>query len=228
MEEKNRKPLVALLLVAVLGVVGVTIAYFSSTDVFTNVFSTKPYGVTVEEVFTSPTDWRPGTDTPKTINVTNTGQIPVAVRVKYVETWTTTRTNETTQQEETVTLPLQFGEVGSEESAAIIHFADNYTNSWNYSAADGYYYYKTALAAGATTADLITSVEFNPHVTGTVASDYENGTCTTSTRTVNGKTETVKTCATTISGYAGATYTLTITAETVQYDRYEEAWHLTP
>ena len=205
MEKKNKKPLVALLLVAVLGVVGVTIAYFSSTDTFANVFGTKAYGVEVVETFESPDDWTPGTTTPKTITVKNTGDIDVAVRVSYTETWkdannqtlSDTFTNEST---------------GNTERAAIINFADGYATNWTKQG--DYYYYKTALGTNGVTSALINSVTFNPNVTGTVNTDN----CTT-----NDETHTI-TCTTTIGGYAGGRYTLTITAETIQYDQYAQVW----
>ena len=219
MEKKNRKPLVALLLVAVLGVVGVTIAYFASTDTFANVFSTKAYNVSVQETFDSPENWVPGDTTTKTINVTNNGDVDVAVRVSYTEAW---------KDASNANLPLTFTYTDNQnvehtENAAVINFASNYTTNWTKSTENGtdYYYYKTALTKNQSTSNLIESVTFNPEVEGTVISQSANDNCTTSTNT-EGKT--VKTCNTTIGGYAGGQYTLTITAETIQYDQYKTAW----
>ena len=84
---KSKKSLVALLLVAVLGIVGATIAYFTSTDTFENLFGTKPYSMEVVETFESPDDWTPGTTTNKTVVATNKGDVEAAVRVSYTESW---------------------------------------------------------------------------------------------------------------------------------------------
>ena len=56
---KQNKSLIILLLVAVIGIVGVTIAYFSSRATFENVFETPEYGTTYIEKFTSPDNWLP-------------------------------------------------------------------------------------------------------------------------------------------------------------------------
>ena len=60
---------------------------------------------------------------------------------------------------------------------------------------------------------LIKSVTFNPNVTiSTDDNCVENATAHT------------KTCTTTTTGYAGGTYKLTLTVETVQFDQYKTAW----
>lgn len=87
MDKKNKKPLVALLLVAILGIVGATFAYFTSTDTFANVFKTKPYIMEVTETFESPENWTPGTTTNKAITATNKGDVEAAVRISYTEEW---------------------------------------------------------------------------------------------------------------------------------------------
>ena len=214
---KSKKSLVALLLVAVLGVVGVTIAYFTSTDTFENVFATKPYSMEVVETFESPDDWTPGTTTNKTVVATNKGDVEAAVRVSYTESWKDASNN---------ILPLKDG---SNNSAAIINFASDLSTKWTKSTEGGkdYYYYKTKLAKNASTTSLIESVTFNPDVTISTSD-----TCTytltdnTTTTTKPNDMTTVKSvkCATTTGGYAGGTYTLTITVETVQYNQYQTAW----
>ena len=152
---KNKKSLVALLLVAVLGVVGVTIAYFTSTDTFENVFRTKPYTMQVVETFESPEDWTPGTTTSKTVVATNKGDVDAAVRVSYTESWVDSTNNP---------LPLTDNATPTPNRAAIINFASNYTTKWTKSTEGGkdYYYYKTKLAKNASTTSLIESVTFNP------------------------------------------------------------------
>ena len=203
MKKKNKKSLVALLFVAILGVVGGTFAYFTSTDTFTNTFKTKPYKMEVTETFESPNDWTPGTTTDKTVIATNKGDVDAAVRVSYTEKWEDSEGN---------TLELKDA---SENAAAIINFATDLNSKWTKSTEGGvdYYYYKNKLAKNESTSSLIQSVTFNPDVTIS-ASDN----CT------EDATNHTKTCTTTTSGYAGGTYTLTIKVETVQFDQYKEAW----
>ncbi|MBR1386456.1 MAG: BsaA family SipW-dependent biofilm matrix protein [Bacilli bacterium] len=199
-KKKNKKPLIALLAVAVLGVVGGTFAFFTSTDTFSNIFSTKPYSMEVVETFESPTNWTPGTTTAKTVVATNKGDVDAAVRISYTETWKDASNN---------TLPLTDGT----NRAAVINFASDLATKWIQSVEGGttYYYYKTKLSKNQSSSSLIESVTFNPNVEIDVTNN-----CTTSGNT--------KTCTTQTAGYAGGTYTLTITVETVQFDQYKEAW----
>ena len=200
---KNKKSLFALLLVAILGIVGGTIAYFTSTDTFSNVFGTKPYSMEVTETFESPNDWTPGTTTNKTIIAKNKGDVDAAVRVSYTESWVDATGNSLALKD------------GSNNSAAIINFASDLNTKWTKSTEGGkdYYYYKTKLAKNQSTTSLINSVTFNPNVTiSTTDNCVENTTAHT------------KTCTTTTNGYAGGTYTLTVKVETVQYDQYKAAW----
>lgn len=193
--KKNNIPLFALLLLAIVGVVGVTIAYFTSTTSFENVFKTSPYSTEVTEEFTSPTNWIPGTTTPKTVFAKNTGDVPVAVRVSYEEEWISSNGT---------TLPL----VQGGKTAAIINLAN--TSDWTLD--NGYYYYGKKLTKGQSTTTFMESVTFNKDIVADV-------TCTP-----NGN---VTTCTSSGNGYDGATYTLTIKVETVQFDAYKTFWSTT-
>ena len=83
MEKTNKKPILFMgLLVAVFLVIGVTIAYYTSTDTFNNEFNAANYEMEVEETFESPDNWTPGTTTPKEIIATNKCNTPAAVRIK--------------------------------------------------------------------------------------------------------------------------------------------------
>ena len=133
MNKRKKKALLTLLMVAVLGVVGGTFAYFMSEDTFTNVFSTKPYKMEVKETFQSPTDWTPGTTTSKTVIAKNTGQVDAAVRVSI----------ESQAWQDSLGQPLNLAVNG--EDAAIINYADDLAEKWTSSVEGGktYYYYKT-------------------------------------------------------------------------------------
>ena len=205
MEQKQNKvlPLVALVLVAVLGVVGVTFAYFTSTDTFKNVFCTKQYNMEVVETFESPENWTPGSETKKTVVATNKGEVDAAVRVSYTEEW-----------KDSTGGPLSLTD-STGKRAALINFTDGYQSYWQQSVESGttYYYYKTKLAQNASTTSLIKSVTFNPDVAIQTTDDC-----------VDDPVAHTKTCTTTASGYAGGTYTLTVKVETVQHDQYTAAW----
>jgi len=197
---KKKKSLVALLLVAIIGIVGGTFALFSSDDTFTNIFGTATYNVSAIEQFVSPSEWKPGDDTAKRVYVTNNGNVEVAVRVWYEESWVDSQSR---------SLPLTV----NDESVSIIKHPNNFSSNWTKSTENGtdYYYYKTRLAADATTTDFMSSVQFNPIID--INTDHD---CTTS----NG----VKTCTTVSKDYGGGTYTLTVHVETVQYNSYADFW----
>ena len=217
---KNNWPLVALVVALGVGVIGGAFAYFTSTDTFENVFSTQPYKVAVTETFESPDNWTPGTTTDKTVVATNTGDVPVAVRVSYTEAWTDASNQ---------TLPLKDG---NNNAAAIINHPTNFTTNWEKSTEGGkdYYYYKTALQKNASTTTFLDSVTFNSAVAiGTEAScefTLNDGTKIAADGEVpTGKHIVSKTCTTQTTGYGGGTYKLTITVETVQADQYRTAWN---
>ena len=195
--KKNSKPIIAIALVALVGLIGGTLAYFTSKDVLENVFKTAVYSTETSEEFESPTNWIPGTTTNKKIFVTNTGSTDVAVRVSYTETWVS--------QDGT---PLALQKDGKD--VAVINFTN--PSDWiKVTDTSGvYYYYKYKLAPGNKTTSFIESVRFNEEVDLNVpcTPSPNKNTCTN-----NGK------------GYDGATYTLTITTETVQFDVYREYWN---
>ena len=201
---KNKKTLIVLLIVGVLGIVGATIAFYTSSNTFNNVFGTKIYKMEVVETFESPDDWTPGTTTPKTLIATNKGDVDAAVRVSYVEEWKDASNN---------TLPLVDS---NNERAAIINFTDGYENKWIKSTENSkdYYYYKVKLKKNEATTSLLESVTFNPNVQISTSN-----TCTTD------DANHTETCTIETAGYAGGTYTLTITIETIQFDQYKNGWN---
>ena len=203
----NKKTIIILILLLLVGIVGVTIAYFSNTTSINNLFSTKEYGTTVTEEFVSPDNWLPGTTTDKKINVTNSGKVDEAVRIIYTEKWVA--------KDGTILSGLidsngnLTNNTENSEHAAIINFSDN--GDFTYS--NGYYYYNYRLAPNETTGSLIDSVTFNSKVKNSdnCVTNESNGVKTI-------------TCNSNNAGYDGATYTLTFNIETVQYDKYKEAW----
>ena len=214
---KNKKPIIALGALAVVGLIAGTIAYFTSEATFDNVFTTAVYKTKSTETFTSPDNWTPGQEVPKTVITENQGTIPVAVRVTTSEKWEdeSGRTIDTS-----VIGGIEAALPNNPKKIAILNL-DN-TSDWTYDAATRAYYYKRALAAadnsGSTpvydkTNSFLKSVTLNPDLP-VESNCVEN---------VEGST-TTKTCTTTIDGLGKATYTLTLTVETVQYDQYKAVW----
>ena len=204
---KNKKSIIALLIVLCVGLVGLTIAYFSNSQTINNLFSTKEYATTYTEVFVSPDNWLPGDTTDKTIVATNTGQVDQAVRISLTEEWKSKNGDILSGLIDSNGLLTD--EEENSEKAAIINFSDN--NDWTYD--NGYYYYNYKLAPQESTSSLIDSVTFNPKVT-------LGDTCVEN-ETESGKTIT---CNSSSNDYDNATYKLTINVETVQYNKYKEAW----
>lgn len=196
MKNNKKKALIALVALAFVGVVGTTFAYFTSSTTFENLFKTKKYEATFTETFTSPENWTPGTTTPKNVVVKNTGDVAIVARAKIEESW---------RSADGTALGLQQGG----KTAAVLNFPSG--NKWQLNQAGyetGYYYYTEEIASGASSSAFLESVTFNKDITNTA-------TCTG---------EGTVTCTSTKKGYDGATYTLTITVETLQADAKDQVW----
>ena len=195
---KNKKSLI-FIGVALVVFIGITLAFFSTTDYFENIFQTGSYESESEEVFTPPEHWHPGDTTPKTIVVNNTGDKCQNVRISYTEEW---------EGSDGSTVPnTQNG-----TRAAIINL-DN-RDDWVYR--DGYYYYNKNLQPNQSTNSFMSSVTFNP--------DIENIYTCTQTATANGAKRSCEGDA----SYDDADYTLTLKVETIYCDSTEDAWGVDP
>ena len=203
----NKKTIIILILVLTIGIVGLTVAYFSNSTSIDNTFRSKEYGTTTDEDFVSPDNWLPGTTTPKTLTVTNSGNVDEAVRISYTETWTSKNAKDNDQEGD---LPLK----QNNNDVAIINLAN--TDDWSTVTENGvtYKYYKYKLAPTETTTSLLNSVTFN-------SAAVNNSNCVESTPEPGKK---VITCDSTGNGYDGATYKLRFNVETVQYNQYRNAW----
>ncbi len=211
----SNRALLALALLVVIGVIGVTLAYFTSQAQFQNVFRTKPYSTELTEEFDAPDNWLPGEETSKKVYVTNRGDVPVAVRISYTEEWI--------GEDGTTSLDLiQTKEDGTKVTAALINFPNN--DDWiKNTESDGntYYYYNKAVNKDEQTSLFIDKVTFNKDID--IKYNCENVTSTNE----EGKTVTTQVCKSTGDTYAGATYTLTINIETVQFDAFQTYWNTT-
>ena len=86
--DQSRIIIVLALLIATIGVIGGTLAYFQNTATVNNTFRAQPYSTEITDTFVSPETWIPGTTTDKEVTVKNTGDVDVAVRLSYKEKWT--------------------------------------------------------------------------------------------------------------------------------------------
>ena len=171
-----------------LGIVGFTIAYFTSSTDFDNEFYTAVYQTKATETFTSPENWMPGDTIPKTLTIKNEGNVDVKARVCISEEWTSNN-NES--------LPLIFDDV----RMALINFdnAEDWTQECNC------YVYNEVLEPNDTTSSFISGVTFNKDAKASL-------NCTTT----NNNGTTTKTCTSVGDGYDNATYKLTLKVDTVQ------------
>ena len=198
-ERKNKRKLLIVTGISALTILGGTLAYFTTSDTIQNIFKTALYQHQIVEKFESPSDWTPGTTTEKTIKVTNTGSISMAVRASYIEQWVTSNGNE---------IPLKDSE---NNVAAIINFNEGWTKS-----SDGHYYYgskdnMTKVAPGETTSSFISGVTFNNNIKASL------------NKTVSADGQTI-TYTSTGNGYDNAIYKLTVKIDTIQYDQAGNIW----
>ena len=211
---KKKNIIVALLLVAIVGVVGLTIAYFSNQASVENEFTASEFGTTVTQTFVSPDNWLPGTTTNASIIATNNKNMEVAVKVTLSEEWKAANNSTLSGWVTSSGNPSAHtnNEV-TDQKAAIINFAS--LDDWIYY--DGAYYYKYKLEQSDSTPSLINSVTFNSIVNA-------SSNCETTTGENN---QIITTCSSTNAGYDGATYKLTATIETVQASEYLAHWNVT-
>ena len=86
-QKKNKKKALVVAGVSLFTVLAGTLAYFTTSTDVVNAFKTAVYSNKIVENFTSPTNWKPGDTVDKTIKVTNTGDVDMAVRASFTEKW---------------------------------------------------------------------------------------------------------------------------------------------
>ena len=219
---KNKKPIIALGALAVVGLIAGTIAYFTSEVTFDNVFKTAIYKTKSTETFESPSNWTPGQTIDKTVVTKNEGNVDVAVRTSISEAWYDKDYQDSMTPEQKAEHLIDPTLIP--ENAVIINYSTPQTGDWDWIAhTDGKWYYGTKLAPNATTSSFINSVTLRADLPVDSQCD-DAGT----SEIVDGHTVTTKTCTTSIAGLGKATYILTITVETVQFDQYKNVWTTAP
>ena len=86
---KNKKSLVAIGVLLLVAIVGGTLAYYTSSSSFENVFNTGKYKIVTTEIFESPDKWVPGETITKTVTTKNEGTVDATVKISYIEKWET-------------------------------------------------------------------------------------------------------------------------------------------
>lgn len=242
---RNKKTIAIAGITAIM-VIGGTWAYFSQSSTINNPFSTGKYGNIVVEDFKPEDgeDWQPGATVNKDIEVQNTGDYDLLVRVKFDENWydkDTTNPRKTLEGMNVGTYQESAtdGEVTNDASVVSKTLANE--DKWVYK--EGYWYYKTNLTKGTSTDKFLDSVTlledadmgkyevktyYTTADTAPDASVPENfGTDATEagskwiSYTGNVPSEAKHSIAITEqeagkAGYSNADYVLTITVETVQ------------
>ena len=198
-KKKNKKKFLIVAGLSLFTILGGTLAYFTTSTNITNKFKAALYQNEIVEIFESPSNWTPGTVTEKTVKVTNTGSIKMAVRAKYSEKWINANGEEMNLKDE------------NNNVAALIDFASDWTKD-----EDGFYYYgskenMTILEPGKTTSSFINSVTFNENIKASLSENISD----------NGQTITYSS---TGEGYDNAQYILTIRLDTIQYDQSKNIW----
>ena len=125
---KKNKNFMVLLLVLCVGLIGLTIAYFSNSTSVENEFETAEYGTTYTQEFVSPDNWLPGDISSNNLDVENIGDLDVAVRISYTEEWIPNNSNETLtgwiHADGTKSNHTTEQELANDVRAALINFAN--------------------------------------------------------------------------------------------------------
>ena len=156
----NKKKIAALIVAGIMtvGVVGGTLAWFTSEDSVTNVFNTGAVnedggnGVEIWEDYTPATSVVPGETTTKLVQVQNTTNYDSFIRVKFDLSW---------DKDGLLTEKIE------------LNFGDNIIgidNTWIYDKSEGYYYYVGKVAGNKYTNPLLESVTLS----SSAGNEYKN------------------------------------------------------
>ena len=187
----NKRPVVAIAIIAVLLSVGGVIAYHTSNGIFGNLFKPAYLQWSAVDEFTSPTNWKHCDRTPKIIKASNSGTSPAIIRIKLEEYWKKAGSTSTNHETE---LPLDIN------GTKLTYYNLNQSNEWTLED-DGWYHYSRPLETGEETTPLITYVDFSCDA----EQIFENNDC----QTTNGQTV----CTKNQNDYNGAKYHLYATIE---------------
>ena len=241
---KNKK-LAGIVGLTAVTLIGGSLAYFNQEMSVENPFSTDKFNTELVETFT-PEDgdnWEPGATVDKDIEVENTGDYDVIVRVKFDETWVrkgsdSAYVTNTGIKDSATQTNASDGLVDGDYSVVKKNLSN--ADKWFYNENDGYYYYLENLKAGQNTGKFLDSVKLieDADMGKYVVKNYyqtadsnEWKECPDGALVPAGavKTKSVTKLDDTCAGYADSNYKLTITAQTVQATKgaVQDAFDLT-
>lgn len=160
----NKKKIAGFAGLAAVMVIGGTLAYFNQSMEIENPFDTGKYDSVLVEDFnpSDGDDWEPGATVNKDVEVKNTGDYDLVVRVKFEETWQNKSDQSWAKRNagnDVMTVSQENADDGliANDKSVVTKTLTNEDN-WSYNSADGYYYYKTNLTKGASTGTFLDSV----------------------------------------------------------------------
>lgn len=235
---KKQAPFFGIAILLVVALVGGTFAYFSQTSQATNYLTALAYDSNITEQFTPPADgvFAPGVQIDKKVGVTNSGQIPMYVRISYEEMWSN-GLYPTVGTGEYATYAASFYDTTLAADNTLISYVKKHTSStdWVYGN-DGYYYYNKILTPGTSTSTFIDYIMMNESLqtqTTVYTVNYYDGTTKALTpitgvtpsnlddtkASITDKTDgsyLISVISNVTTGAPSGNYTLTFTTETVQ------------
>lgn len=114
-KDKAKKVKILMLAALIICCVGGVYAYWTQVLIAHNDFMTPTFDTSLEEEFISPENWMPGEETNKDVWIRNKGEVPAFVRVAINQKWITDSGED---------LPLVFNPGGNKEYAAQIGWGD--------------------------------------------------------------------------------------------------------
>lgn len=165
----NKKKVISLLVAGVMtvGIVGGTLAWFTSSDSATNKFTTGSYsdevtkGLDIWEKFTpsEATNLTPGADVTKKVQVKNTASYSQFIRVKITPKWTAPAGVAGTSTNLNPVFNTEKISQPTKDADGKVVAAKPEEGKW-FKSSDGYYYYVGVVGAGYYTPLLLNSVQF--------------------------------------------------------------------
>ncbi|MBR3176922.1 BsaA family SipW-dependent biofilm matrix protein [Candidatus Saccharibacteria bacterium] len=200
---QKKKNIAAVAALGMFVLVGVTVAYHTSTGAFRNIFKLGYWQNETTEVFDIPNDWQPCQEIPKTVIGKNTGTVPAVVRLKYEEYWKAAGSTSTDHISE-----LSLVDGNSNKIASV-----NLQNQSDWvDGGDGWYYYRYTIKPQEETNSLLKSVTLD------CRNDFGgiNDVCT-----VDGNT---RSCTRLNDDYEDASFHVFVTVQYLQEDECDNVW----
>lgn len=155
----------AIMATTMVAVIAGSLAYWNQTHIIDNPFETGgKFGATVIEDFIPDGEWLPGAEVDKVVQVENTGEQDIIIRVKMDEKWVRKGENNPYKQFSAVPdkdvyvveqIDAEDGKTAADKSVVIKNFSAS--TNW-VDGQDGWFYYKVNLAKGKITDKWLESV----------------------------------------------------------------------